>query len=338
VNAKPLLCCVLLACTPSSVTDAEKKGNVTWLQKDGSESAVAALGRLADEDKSAQAALESIAKSTEGGKTLPGGAAALDVYLAVWAGVERNEAWALGMMKKALGDPSRMDDAASAMKRGSAQIDAFVPDLDRALQNGCGHCAAPLASASGAAAKSAVDERLRDARTRDSMCAGLGSDKSSKDARTVFVSAAVSSRDAPSCANAAARMAARDDDVLSWVAKTAEPGLLRAAGESSAMPCDRLGRLWTQALAARDHASYGALGIPLGAAVKRCPKDLDPTLAGALGSDAESQTLAVMGVDPSDATRAKLPLVCAAVARVGRGAAPPPTKARAADIAAHCHS
>ena len=318
------------------MSDAEKKGNVSWLRQNGTASAVAALGRLADEDKSAQAALETIGQHTENGKTVEGGAGELDVYLAVWAGVERNQAWATDMLKKALANPGRMDDAASAIKRGSVHVTAFVHDLDTALRDGCQRCGAALASASGPAATAAITARLADGKTRDAMCIGLGSDESSKDARGVFVRGPMTSRDAIACTNAAARMAARDDDVLGWLAGSAEPGLLRAAGESDAMKCDRVARLWSTAISARGHADYGALAVPLESAVKRCTKALDPTLAAALGSDVDSQTLAVMGIDPGDVTGSKLPLTCGAIGNVSRGAAAPTTKSRATDIAAHC--
>jgi hypothetical protein len=331
-----LLCVALLACTPTSVSDAERKGNVSWLEHNGTASAVASLGRLADEDKSAQAALETIARGTENGKTAPGGAAALDVYLAVWAGVERNQTWAIGMMRKALANGARMDDAASAMKRGSPQVAAFVPDLDKALENGCERCAAALASASGPLVVDVIKARLLDAKTRDAMCIGLGSDESSKDARGIFMRVGMGARDAQSCANAAVRMAARDDEVLGWLGGSAEPGLLRAAGESDAMKCDRVARLWSLAISSRAKNDYAALAIPLASAAKRCPTELDATLSTALSAGRDAQTLAVMAIDPNDATPAKLPKSCAAVTYVARGSSPPPTKARAADIAAHC--
>ena len=332
-----LVCFVMMvACTPSSVADAEKKGNVAWLERNGTASAVAALGRLADEDKSAQASLESIARRCEGGKNAEGGASELDVYLAVWAGVERNQSWALGMLKKALASPARMDDAASAMKRGSPQVGAFVPDLEASMKNGCERCSAALASATGPAATAAITELLADAKTRATMCIGIGSDESSKDARKVFVESPMGSRDATACTNAAARLAARDDDVLGWLAGSAEPGLLRAAGDADAMKCDRVARLWSAAISTRGKDDYAALAVPLAKAVKRCPKELDATLAHALESNADAQTLATMGIDPEDASKSKYPLSCAAVPNVARGAAPPTTKARAADIAARC--
>jgi hypothetical protein len=331
-----LALCTLLACTPSSVSDAEKKGDVYWLEHQGSSEAVSALGRLADEDKSAQKALESIAQRTENGKTVEGGAGAVDVYLAVWSAVERDKSWANAMMKSALGAPARMEDAASAVKLGSPHIAAFVPELDAAIGRGCGRCALALASASGAPAEAAMTRRLDDAKTRDAMCAGLGGDSSSKGARAVFMRAPVASRDAPSCPGAAARMAAHDDEALAWLGQTAEPGLVRVAGASDALSCPKLARLWSTVFTTRDRATYVSLEVPLKDAVTRCPKDLDATLAVALASDAESQSLAVAGMTPTDVSAATFPRACAAIGDVARGAATPPIKARAADVAARC--
>ncbi len=318
------------------MSDAEKKGNVSWLAKNGSGEAVAALGRLADEDKSAQKALESIAQRTENGKTLDGGAGAVDVYLAVWSAVDRKQVWADATMKSALADSARMEDAASGIKPGSPEVAAFVPELEAAITRGCGRCSSALASASGAAAEAAMERRLADGNTRESMCQGLGSDAASKGARGVFMRASVAARDARACAGAAARMAARDDNALAWLGQTAEPGLVRAAGESDAFPCDRLARVWSTVVTARDCSSYAALALPLQAAVKRCPKELDATLATALAADVQSQTLAVMAIEPTDASKTTLARTCAAIGNVALGSANAPTKARAAEIAARC--
>ncbi len=325
-----------VACTPSNASEAERKHDVSWLGAHPSSEAISALGRIADDDKTAQDALETLATTMLGGKAV-NGASALDVYLAAWGAVERHAAWGTTMMKRALADAGRMNDAASALKRASPELEAFVPDLDAALRAGCDvHCGSALASGSSSAVTGFVTSRLADDRTRDPMCAGLGSQESSKEARAVFTHVPDSSRDALSCPGAAARMAARDDDVLAWLGKSAEPGLLRATGTSDALPCDRVAKLWSMAFAARDHNVYGALAIPLGASVKRCAKALDGTLSGALVSDVDSQTLAVSAIDPFDASVADLVASCTALPNVARSATSPPTKARAQDILTRC--
>ncbi len=325
---------LLSSCAPSTVADAEKKRDVAWLSANGTPEAIAALGRVADDDKRAQEELDALSRSTLEGRGLDGGAGSLDVYLAVWSGVERNATWALDLTKRALGDSARMEQMAGAIKRGSPQVSTFVPELDAALTRGCDmSCGAALARATGPVATSAIEKRLADGKTREAMCSGIGSTESSKDARAAFMKAPESSRDASSCPGAAARMAAQDDNALEWLAKTAEPGLLRAAGQS-AVPCDRLARLWQTLLATRDHAVYGALGNPLTEAVKRCPKTLDAPISAALGADGDSQTLALAAMSATNAH--DLPTSCAAIPNVGHGRATAATKARAAEVAARC--
>lgn len=326
---------MLLGCTPSSVADAEKKKSVAWLANNGSPEAIAALGRVADDDKAAAAALDALSQATVGKNHTDGGASALDVYIAVWAGVERNAAWALTMTKSALGDALRMNDMASAMKRGSPQLGAFVPDLDGALaKGGDAACASALASADGAVATSAIEKRLTDSATRDAMCEGVGSSDSSKAARDVFMRVPESSRNAIGCTGAAARLAARDDVALAWLAKTAEPGLMRSVAQI--VPCDRLARLWTTVFTSREHATFGALTRSLEDSIKQCPKDLDAPLSAALGADSESQTLVVMAVDPRDSSVRDLKSTCAVAASVASRVTSPVARARAADLAARC--
>jgi hypothetical protein len=332
-----LVLVVVFGCTPKNAGEAERKHDVGWLSAHATSESVSALGRLADDDKGAQDALAAMANVTLGGKSLGGGASALDVYLAAWGGVERNAAWGTAMMKHALGDRGAMNDAASAIKRGSPQLAAFVPDLDGALQSGCDmECGSALASSSAADAMKLVTARLADDRTREAMCDGIGSKDSSAEARAVFTHAPGSSRNAPGCPGAAARMAAHDDTTLAWLGKTAEPGLLRAVGASEALPCDRTAALWSMALASRDHDVYGALAIPLGASVKRCPSALDGTLSGALVSDVDAQALAVAAIDPLDASVTSLVASCTALPNVGRSAVSPRTRERAQEILAHC--
>jgi hypothetical protein len=131
-------------------------------------------------------------------------------------------------------------------------------------------------------------------------------------------------------------MAAHDDDVLAWLAKTAEPGLLRATGAAEALPCDRTAQLWSMALASRDHNVYGALALPLGASVKRCPKALDGMLSGAIVGDVDAQALAVNALGSSDGNIVDLVATCTALPNVQRAAANAQTKARAEEVRARC--
>ncbi len=328
-----LVFCTLWACTPTSVADAEKKKNVGWLETNGSPEAVAAIGRLADDDKRAQDALEAMSQATVDTLKTDGGAGALDVYLAVWAGVERNASWALAMTKSALSDAKRTNDMASAMKRGASQLGAFVPDLDGAMSQGCGiMCGGVLASIDGVAAAGAIQKRLTDNATRDAMCFGIGTTESSKSARDVFMNAPPTSRDAVQCPGAGGHIAARDDAALAWLATTAEPGLLRSVSE--AMPCDRLAKLWAKVIQSRDHATFGALSRSLEDSIKACPKELDATIAGALGTDVDTQTLVLSSLGATNAH--ELASTCAAAPTAGSRVTSVLARANARDFVARC--
>ncbi len=323
---------MLLGCTPTSVGDAEKKKNVGWLESNGSPEAIAALGRIADDDKAAQEALANVSKSTANSAKVDGGAGGLDVDLAIWGGVERNASWALEMTKTLLADPARMDEMASAMKRGAPQLGAFVNDLDAALSRGCGiSCGGALGSIDSAAATAVVTKRLEDAKTRDPVCFGVGAAESTKSARDVFMKEPTTARDAVQCGPAAVAMATRDDAALAWLAQTAEPGLLRGVGT---MPCPRVVALWTKALTSRDHATYGALARSLEDSVNKCPKEIDATLAGALGTDADSQTLVLASLGSSNARDLKM--TCAAAPAAAQRVTAILARANARDFIARC--
>ena len=324
---------MLLSCTPTSVGEAERKKSVGWLESNGSPEAIAALGRIADDDKDAQDALARIARTTESSKVhTDGGGSALDVNLAAWGGVERNASWAIAMTKSALADKLRMDEMASAMKRGAPQLGAFVNDLDAALSAGCGiSCGAALTSIDSAAATSAVQKRLADNATRDAVCFGAGTAEATKGARDVFMKEPPTSRDAVQCGPAAVAMATRDDAALAWLAQNAEPGLLRGV---SSMPCARQVMVWTKVLTSRDHGTFGALSRALEDSVQKCPAELDATIAGALGTDADSQTLVLASLGSSNAHELKM--TCAAAPAAAQHVTAILARANARDFVARC--
>jgi hypothetical protein len=324
---------MLLGCTPTNVADAEKKKNVGWLETNGSPEAIAALGRLADDDKAAQDALANISKGTESSQVhTDGGGSALDVNLAVWGGVERNASWATAMTKTLLADKARMDEMASAIKRGAPALKAFVPDLDAALSNGCGiSCGAALASVDDPAATTAITKRIEDSKTRDPVCFGIGTAEATKAARDVFMKEPMTARDAIQCGGAAVAMATRDDGALAWLAQTAEPGLLRGV---HTMPCARQVPLWTKVFTSRDHATFGALIGSLEDSVQKCPKELDATLAGALGTDVDTQTLVLASLGSSNVRELKM--TCAAAPAASQRVTAILARANARDFVARC--
>src|SRR5687767_14642771 len=77
----------IAACHPSNATDAEAKGDVEWLEADGSADAVAALGRLADKHRKALSALET--RSTFDP----------NAYVAAWAAHLRGATWSIPFLR-----------------------------------------------------------------------------------------------------------------------------------------------------------------------------------------------------------------------------------------------
>jgi hypothetical protein len=321
-----------MACTPHNVAEAEAKGDVDWLAKEGSPESVAALGRLADKSDRAVAELTTLAAEPES----DAGRGPLDVYIAAWAATERKASWGPALLQRGLGDPASAPKAAAAMKHGALELDPLLPSLEGALRAGCGTpCAAAIASISTSDVAEVVKRRLDDAATRDAMCSGLASRDASAAAAGVYVHEPAEARDAQSCVEAAAPLASRDDAVLAWLGGAAEPALLGAASRGEPLPCARLSRAWDAAFHDRPRSIYEALAIPLEAAVKRCPKEMDGVLAAALLANGDKRTLAVSGLDPASATFGDLTATCAALPNVARNGSAL-TRSRAADALVKC--
>lgn len=314
-------------CKPSTVAEAEAKGNVDWLVVNGSPEAAAALGRLSDKNPKALAALNERAKTD------------VNAYIAAWTATLRGAAWGAATLKAGLADPTRAESAASAMARRDAHLAIFVPELEAALSGpstGAQSVAVPGALASvGAGAHAAVERRLNDPKTRGLMCIGIASPDASDDARKTLLSVGEGSRDNAECVDAVMRIVATDDTTLAWMAASGESGLFSAIGKSASMPCPRLKVLWQQAIASRQPATYSALAVPLGHGVKRCPTALDPLLAETIAKNPAAHALVVGGIDPYGVEMGDLKTTCGALPIVLRGKAPGRTKDRAADAIAH---
>ncbi len=314
---------MLSGCKPAGVSDAEAKGNVAWLDQQTAPEATGALGRLADKNPKAQAALEAKPKND------------LNVYLAAWAAVERGAAWGPRLIRRGLSDASTASVASRAMTRKSPKLTSFVGDLEGAVKAGCSECTGVLASA-GATASPAVERRLADAATRGAMCQGLASVDATHEVRMTFTTVPVASRDDQRCLGAAAQMAAIDDDVLSWLGSSAETGLLGGASKSETLPCARLRRAWDLALKTRPKAQYAALAVPLEAAVERCGKALDETLAGALEANVTQRALAVDALDTPSSNVRELRSACQALRKVRSAGLPARSALAAADALVRC--
>ncbi len=268
-----MLAAATWSCKPSSIADAETKGDVAWLDAEGSPAAIEAIGRLADKD--AQAAV-----------TILDGRAKFDVtaYIAAWGAVKRGAKWASSLLHAGLQDPTRAEVAASAVEGKDPQIDPFLPDVEasmaRLAATGATSTLAAVLAAAGPPAHDAVVRRLADKVTRGAMCGGIAVSTGSADARAALRSVPETSRDDATCVGAVTTLAATDDVTLKWLAEQAEPGLLGAASRMTTLDCPRLQRLWASAIVARSGDQGGALTVPLSNAVRRCPAVLDGVARG----------------------------------------------------------
>ncbi len=323
-----LLALASTACRPSTIAEAERKGDVGWLDENGTPDAVAALGRVADTQPKAVAALES--RST------------FDVHAfqAAWTANARGAAWGTKMLHDGLADPSRADLAASGMEKHDARLVAFLPDLEAGLQRLSAtmqnfNLSSTLASV-GPAARDVIVRRLADASTRGPMCRGIASKDADPDARKTLLAAPVTSRDADACVDGVVHIAADDEPTLSWLADQGEPGLLVAASKLETIPCPKLHVLWARVLAGRDPSVYSALTVPLGHAIKRCTADMDGVLADAIAHLPATHAVVVSAIDPFTGYGSALKATCAALPLVaGAGKDTPIVRERANDALNH---
>jgi hypothetical protein len=317
----------LVACRPSSVAEAEAKGNVAWLDQNGSPEAIAALGRLADADPKAVGALQARAQFE------------VRPYKAAWAAVVRGAPWGTTLLRAGLADPRRADVASSAMQRHEPHLAAFVPDLEGALVRLSGsqenvNVSGTLASI-GPLAHPSIERLLADASTRGAMCRGIASGGADADARQILVDAPETSRDDVACVDAVVRVAVDDEAVLAWLGERGEPGILGAAGKGSTLPCPRLHVAWAKAFAARLPDSYKALTVPLAYATKRCPADLDGVLADTLQRLPAAHETVVRAIDPFESYGDGLRATCASLPAVAAGHDTALVKERASDALMH---
>jgi hypothetical protein len=322
------LALALASCSPSSVSDAEAQGNVKWLQQNGTPEAVSALGRLADKNPAALAALDARA-SYDG-----------NVYVAAWSATLREAPWGPKVLRDGLADPTRAETAASKMDRFDVHAAAFVPDLEQALvrlsastQNTS--IARVLAGGTGAAATDAVKRRLADGATRSAMCRGIEAPDASMVAKKTLLAVPEASRDAPACVDAVVRIASADDDALTWLATAGEPGILGAAGKTDVLSCALVHNLWARALEARKPETYPALVVPLASAIRRCTVEMDGVLADALTRLPRTHAVVVNAIDPYDSYGQNLRATCAALGKVVASGDAPIIRERASDAREH---
>jgi hypothetical protein len=301
----------LTACRPSTIAEAEAKHDLRWLDDNGTPDAIAALGRLADSDGKAVAALD--ARSSFD----------VQAFIAAWAATLRNSGWGATTLRGGLADPKRADLAASAMGKADSRLVSFLDDLEGALvrlsaspQNL--NVSSTLASI-GPPAHDAIVRRLTDPSTRGAMCRGIASKSADPDAHKTLLAVPETARDAPSCVDAVVHVAAYDDTALTWLAVQGEPGLLGAAGASDVLACPRLHVAWTKALTSRRPEVYSALTVPLSYAAKRCTGEMDGVLADAIAHLPATRATVVEAIDPFGTYQGALHATCAALPGVATG-------------------
>ncbi len=297
----------LAACKPKNVQEAEQKKDVQWLAEEGSPQAVAALGRLADNDPKALAAVEKKAQLDVSG------------YIAAWEAVNRNAPWGATLLRGGLADPMRADAAASALPRGNPKLVPFAGDLENAvvrLSAGArGSIVAGVLASIGPPAHAHVQRRLVDPKTRGGMCDGIGLPEASGDAKSLLLAVPPEARDSASCINVVVSLAATEDIVLDWLATSAEPGLVGAAAKSN-LPCARLASIWNKGLQERPAETHTALAVPLQLSLRRCSVTLDPVLGDLLSKAPRSRGVILLAIDPF-ADLAEMKMTCKAIATGG---------------------
>ncbi|MBS2017217.1 MAG: hypothetical protein JST00_30320 [Deltaproteobacteria bacterium] len=325
VAAALLAVLVLLACKPKSVQEAETKKDIAWLAEEGSPMAIAALGRLADADPKALAAVEKKAQIDVSG------------YIAAWEAVKRNAPWGATLLRAGLADPTRADAASSALPRGNPLLVQFTGDLENAVvrlsAGSRGSIVAGVLASIGPPAHAHVERRLLDPKTRGGMCDGIGLPEASGDAKSILLAVPPEGRDHQSCINVVLTMAATEDVLLAWLATGAEPGLLSAAAKGT-LPCARLATIWNKGLVERPAESHAALAVPLQLSIKRCAVTLDPVLGDLLTKAPRSRGAILLAIEPfSD--MADLKQTCKAMRGGWVAGEPPRVRDRAQDALAH---
>ncbi|CAN5924804.1 hypothetical protein BH11MYX4_BH11MYX4_35400 [soil metagenome] len=294
----------LTACKAKTVEDAEAKRDVTWLADDASPLAVAALGRVADSEPRAVAALEKRSSID------------VNAYIAAWEAVTRSAPWGTSFLRTALADPTRSDTAATALPRRDPRLIPFVPDLEGAVVRlSAGHRGSVVAgvlASIGPTAHAQVERRLIDAKTRGAMCDGIALPEASGDAKSLVLAVPPEGRDHASCVDVVLTMAATENVVLDWLALNAEPGLVTATAKST-LPCARLGLIWQKGLVERPPETHAALTVPLQLSLRRCASALDPIIADLLEKAPRSRACIMQAIDPYSGELTDLKATCKAL-------------------------
>jgi hypothetical protein len=316
----------LSACKAKTIGDAEANREVEWLSDNASPQATAALGRLADTDPRAIAAIEKRSSID------------VNAYIAAWEAVTRSAPWGTAFLRTALADPTRSDTAATALPRRDPRLIPFVADLEGAVVRlAAGHRGSVVAgvlASIGPTAHAQVERRLVDPKTRGAMCDGIGLPEASGDAKSLVLAVPPAGRDHTACVDVVLTMAATDNVVLDWLALNAEPGLISATAKSS-LPCARLGVIWAKGLVERPPETHSALAVPLQFSLRRCAAALDPIVADLLEKAPRSRACIMQAIDPYSGELTDLKLTCRTLRGGWVNGAAPQIRERAHDALKH---
>jgi len=305
--------CILAACKSKDVHDAEARVDLAFLEADPSPESTAALGRLADQNPRALAVVGQRAKASD-----------VNAFIAAWQGTQRGASWSLSLFREGLSDPARAVVAQSALPRKDPRTAELLPELEAAFRAAAPQDAAKvgaLITSLGAPAKAAVTRALDLPKTRATMCDALSSPDASREALAAFRGVAPEKRDDTACTSLAANRAQTDDEMLAWLAKEAEPGLLAAASRRGSLGCPRSAVLWEKALSTRPKESHMQLASELSATSHRCSEAMDPVLAKAMADLDDSRAWVVSALDPADQNLSRLGKTCLAMKAVALGGA-----------------
>jgi hypothetical protein len=316
------------SCKPSSVDEAERKGNVDWLATNATPGAIEALGRLADTDSKALAVVQEHAAKHN-----------IGAYMAAWSAHLRGVGWGATLLRAGLAEASGAELAAAAMTRRDTHLVEFVPDFENAMVRMGSSSRASVISgvlaSLGKQASTAIERRLLDSASRGTMCRGLTSSDADPEVRALLFSVAPAGRDDSACVTAVMMLAASDDSAFQWLLKESEPGMIRAASRPGGLSCDKVRVLWGQIFGARDASAYPSLTVPLSDVLKRCPKEVDDGIASTLRQLPAAQIHVINAVDPYGGALAIMTQTCRQLAALGQGNLPPLVRARASDAYSH---
>ncbi|MBX3206208.1 MAG: hypothetical protein KF764_14145 [Labilithrix sp.] len=304
----PLLCIALVACAPASVAEAEAQKDVSWLDKNESRAAMEALGRLADHEPKAVAALA----KRRGNQ---------DVYHAAWQAHTRGVAWGDDVLRAALSSPAELPLAVAELPPRDPRLEGFAGDLEMGITSARtehGAAAVSLLASLGPSSQPHLLRLLERPATREATCAGLASPHVTPDSRLALTLAPPDARTSPTCQKTLFLHAAADTKVLDWLGNAGEPALVTAAVET--LECPKLAHLWERVFASPREALTD-LEPALIASMGRCSSALDPVIARALPSVRRARASILHALEAEAAHAEQLEATCKQLPRLSHGRA-----------------